>query len=111
MSEVLNNEPFGALLCSECLEDHGLSLDANSLGLETDAPCSHRGSPTGRKLDRDRLLALATRFLSEERSSVRSMARHQCVSSEQLHQQLLCRQTASRSLRLRQGDALWPLSA
>ena len=34
MSEAPNNEPFEALLCSECFEDHGLSLDAHSLGLK-----------------------------------------------------------------------------
>lgn len=62
MSEAPNNEPFEALLCSECFEDHGLSLDGHSLGLKTDARCPHCGSPTGRKLDRDSLLALADTF-------------------------------------------------
>lgn len=62
MSEAPNNEPFEALLCSACFEDHGLSLDAHSLGMKTDAPCPHCSSPTGRKLDCDSLLALADTF-------------------------------------------------
>jgi hypothetical protein len=50
------------LLCSECFRDHGLSLDAHSLGVDSDAVCPKCASTTGRKLDRDRLLALADTF-------------------------------------------------
>lgn len=60
--EAAGEPPFEALLCSECFEDHGLSLDAHSFGVETDAVCPLCGSTTGRKLDRDRLLALADTF-------------------------------------------------
>lgn len=62
MSEASNNGPFEALLCSECFEDHGLSLDAHSLGQKMDTPCPHCGSLTGRQLDRHGLMALADTF-------------------------------------------------
>ncbi len=54
--------PFEALLCSECFRDHGLSVDAHSLGVDTDDACPQCGSTTGRKLDHDRLLTLADTF-------------------------------------------------
>ena len=60
MSEAPNNEPLEALLCSECLEDRGVSPVAHSLGAEDGRPLSTlRLATTGRKLDRDSLLALA----------------------------------------------------
>lgn len=60
--EAAGGPPFDVLLCSECFKDYGLSLDAHSLGLDSDAACPHCGSMTARKLDRDGLLALADTF-------------------------------------------------
>ena len=62
MSTEATEKPIEVLLCSDCFRDHGLSLDARSFGVELAAACPQCGSGSGRKLDRDRLLALAETF-------------------------------------------------
>jgi len=62
MSTEATEKPVEVLLCSDCFQDHGLSLDARSFGVEFAAACPQCGSGSGRKLDRDRLLALADTF-------------------------------------------------
>jgi hypothetical protein len=52
----------GPLLCSECFRDQGLRLDAARLGFRDENPCPKCGALHGRKLDKERLTALAHRF-------------------------------------------------
>ncbi|HWO27779.1 MAG TPA: RES family NAD+ phosphorylase [Candidatus Acidoferrum sp.] len=49
-------------LCSNCFHDRGLRLDAERIGIEETSLCLSCGSPTGRKLNRDLIAALAHRF-------------------------------------------------
>src|SRR5438046_1073940 len=50
------------LLCSECLNDHGLRLNAGMLGKEDDSPCQRCSCRNGRKLDKESLEDLVHRF-------------------------------------------------
>jgi len=49
-------------LCSDCFQDPGLRMDAERVGIESDAPCPVCGSVTGRKLDKQRIASVATSF-------------------------------------------------
>jgi hypothetical protein len=51
-----------ALACSECFRDQGLRLDAQRLGVTDSTACPNCGAIIGRKLNSDRLAALASRF-------------------------------------------------
>jgi hypothetical protein len=51
-----------ALLCSSCFRDQGLRFDAARLGVDDPAPCPNCGQTSGKKLDKERLEALAHRF-------------------------------------------------
>jgi hypothetical protein len=51
-----------AIASSECFHDQGLRLDAQRLGVDDLAACSNCGATIGRKLNSDRLAALASRF-------------------------------------------------
>lgn len=48
--------------CSSCFVDRGLCLDAEQLGEASPQVCPNCGSVEGKKLDKDRLGALAYRF-------------------------------------------------
>ena len=50
------------LLCYECFGDQGLRLDSARLGEDDTTACPHCGSVRGKKLDRERLEALAASF-------------------------------------------------
>jgi hypothetical protein len=54
--------PARPLLCSNCLRDEGLRLDAQRLGWTDDGACPRCGSNDGAKLDADRATYLAHRF-------------------------------------------------
>lgn len=58
------NEQALTVVCSECFRDQGLRLDAELIGIEDSAACPNCGASHGRKLDNDRLSALAHRFFS-----------------------------------------------
>lgn len=49
-------------VCSHCFRDEGLRLDAERIGVSHSTACSNCGATIGRKLDVDRLAALAHRF-------------------------------------------------
>lgn len=49
-------------VCSECFHDEGLRLNAHQIGIADSTTCSNCGATIGRKLDTDRLAALAHRF-------------------------------------------------
>ena len=49
-------------LCSDCFQDTGLRMEAQNIGVEAEGACPVCASPTGRKLDRDRVAAVAHRF-------------------------------------------------
>jgi hypothetical protein len=51
-----------AVLCSDCLQDEGLKLDAQKLGFASNAACPNCGSRDGAKLDAERGQFLAYRF-------------------------------------------------
>ena len=51
-----------AIACSECFHDQGLRLAAQRLGVTDSTACPKCGAPIGRKLNSDRLAALASRF-------------------------------------------------
>ena len=49
-------------LCSNCFQDHGLTLDAIRIGIAKDSACPNCGAKTGRKLNRYMIENLAHRF-------------------------------------------------
>lgn len=49
-------------LCSECLQDQGLKLDAVRIGTRADSPCPNCGSRAGSKLSKTAVEELAHRF-------------------------------------------------
>ncbi len=56
------NKRFKAILCSDCFQDQGLRMDANSVGLNRKGECPHCRSQSGKKLDAQRIGQLAFRF-------------------------------------------------
>lgn len=50
------------IFCSNCFYDQGLKLDAERIGEEDDSKCPNCGQDSGRKLSKDRALALAHRY-------------------------------------------------
>lgn len=54
--------PVKAIACSECFHDQGLRFDAQRLGVTDSTACPNCGATIGRKLNSDRLAALASRF-------------------------------------------------
>jgi len=50
------------VLCSECFQDQGLTLDADQIGIDDHRPCKNCGAKTGRKLTRELVETLAHRF-------------------------------------------------
>lgn len=50
------------LLCSDCLRDQGLKLEAERLGSEQEGTCPNCRSFTGRKLDKRTIETLVYRF-------------------------------------------------
>ena len=50
------------VLCSMCFQDHGLALDAQRIGTESESVCPNCGSPKGKKLTVRAIEVLAHRF-------------------------------------------------
>jgi hypothetical protein len=50
------------VLCSECFNDAGLRIDAGEFGIAAEGTCPVCRSDKGKKLDRERLVALAASF-------------------------------------------------
>lgn len=50
------------LLCSDCFEDEGLSVDSYKIGLESSEECPQCKSNSGKKLTKELILGLAWRF-------------------------------------------------
>lgn len=50
------------LLCSDCFSDEGLRIDSFKCGVELDGNCPNCKSQKGRKLTKDHILTIASRF-------------------------------------------------
>src|SRR5690348_1982703 len=50
------------VLCSNCFQDPGLRMDAQEFGVDVDATCPVCRSDQGKKLDNQRVTALAESF-------------------------------------------------